>query len=96
MIFHPVREGLHDFSSIKVNPKGQESAHSQNKSGPTFWDYPQLGGWGPTTQGAHKSTCTDTYGTLPFEYGLGLSILVELILNQYLTVVLNLDSETLI
>ncbi len=94
-----MREGLHDFSSIKVKPKGQESAHSQNKSGPTFWDYPQLeegrGGRG-ATQGAHKSTCTDTYGTLPFEYGLGLSILVELILNQYITIVLNLDSETLI
>jgi hypothetical protein len=46
MSFHPLREGLHDFSSIKVKPKGQESAHSQNKSGPTFWDYPQLGGVG--------------------------------------------------
>ncbi len=95
MSFHPLKEGLHHFSSIKVKPKGQESAHSQNKSGPTFWDYPQLEGRGGP-QVAHKSTCTDTYGTLPFEYGLGLSILVELILNQYITIVLNLDSETLI
>ncbi len=78
--FHPLREGLHDFPSIKVKqPKGQESPHSQNKSGPTFWDNPQLrgvgwGGVGCGPQGAQKSTCTDTYGTLPFKYGLGLLI----------------------